>query len=298
MSDHSECALLNYYYYCEQQSMEKAIQEINKLCKQDQNDVFHSACISGNLTVVTYFLNNVNSVKLKKDTFTTCCLHGHLDIAQLLFEQKTNEVITNSLIDDLFFQLCKSSDNLDMVIFIDDLFEICIADFFDIACLNPKTLSIAKWIYYELSCIDLSFNNYSIFRKAIISHHYELLEWLASLNPHRYFLSRKNKKIVKLVISENPMLPYIDFVLFEQSTDCMICYEQSNLLTNCNHEICETCALKLTKPSCPYCRQSITGYTKKLIPSDNPVFFNMSKESKFEYCWNQVFQNAIIFTVK
>lgn len=44
--------------------------------------------------------------------------------------------------------------------------------------------------------------------------------------------------------------------------DCVVCYEISDLLTACNHSVCEQCLIKC-KMKCPYCRQPILSYTKK-----------------------------------
>jgi len=55
--------------------------------------------------------------------------------------------------------------------------------------------------------------------------------------------------------------------------ECCICYESNNILTTeCNHNICLHCIIKLRKIECPYCRKqldSLPDFIKNKITSNN-----------------------------
>ena len=46
----------------------------------------------------------------------------------------------------------------------------------------------------------------------------------------------------------------------EEKSFCCVCLENDYLYTNCNHELCNICYLKLTPKNCPICRKKILNY--------------------------------------
>lgn len=39
--------------------------------------------------------------------------------------------------------------------------------------------------------------------------------------------------------------------------ECVVCYENTNIVTQCNHHLCTLCCDKLNKKICPYCRENL-----------------------------------------
>lgn len=39
--------------------------------------------------------------------------------------------------------------------------------------------------------------------------------------------------------------------------ECIVCYENTNIITPCRHHLCTLCSDKLNKKICPYCRVNL-----------------------------------------
>ena len=46
--------------------------------------------------------------------------------------------------------------------------------------------------------------------------------------------------------------------------ECVICYEETNEKTRCNHSLCLNCKTKLKKNECPYCREELISSSFKI----------------------------------
>lgn len=259
--------LLDYYYYSEKKEWEMAVRNLRLVEEKDLGEILNDACLSGKAPIVRYILNNHGDVKLYKNTFDECCFRGHYPIVEVLLEKRLDFVADYSDIDYIVDELCYTTDYVDIIELLDDYFEIYFDDKIETACFNKNSLTLAEFIlplyhpYHDLYC-----KHKYIFERATRTKNYSLLELLASLDPTRFVLFRKNGQIMRVGVSEYPIIQYVDIEVTSTMDECVVCYGHSEIFTSCHHHICKHCALQLQSNTCPYCRQQLTGYIKK-IPS-------------------------------
>ena len=117
--------------------------------------------------------------------------------------------------------------------------------------------------------LDVYANNHYVFRMAYLHGYVDVLEWLHSINPRLYEHmdmeicdnSDSDDDNIQCIAKEefiitNNITRYYDF--HNPLGKCSIClYRNSNILTKCKHQFCETCIFECFKRGhnhCPLCR--------------------------------------------
>jgi hypothetical protein len=157
-----------------------------------------------------------------------------------------------------------------------------LCSFFE-AC-NNNELDEAKKIIREYPNINISKHYNFFFTKAFLEGHFKLAKWILSLDnknsisiyKYCYFhlcnINDKTKS-TKLIYKLNNLFDsqaeliifYKDTIVEKKINNCCICYEESNVKTNCGHYGCEECFEKLDilgHNNCPICRRTIEYLNK------------------------------------
>ena len=139
--------------------------------------------------------------------------------------------------------------------------------------------------------LDIYANNHYVFRMAYLHGYVDVLEWLHSINPRLYehmdmevfdaedsdidsdsevsCIAREEFIIGKTIVREHD-----DFR--NPLGKCSIClYRNSNILTKCKHQFCESCIFECFqrgKNHCPLCRRVIlVSDLARIIDSFNSI---------------------------
>ena len=134
------------------------------------------------------------------------------------------------------------------------------------ACSNGHT-DVAKWLLSIKPNINISaLNNYT-FRCACSNGHIDIVARFIELNPQKYVVEIINGKITSFQIIKTLNL-LSETISVNEIKECAICYiEQSNIITNCNHEFCYQCLNSWynINENCPYCRTPLTTCSKIIL---------------------------------
>ena len=138
--------------------------------------------------------------------FIDACKNGHTDVAKWLLSIKSDIDTSTS---NYAFRLTCSNGHID----------------------------VAKWLLSIKSDIDISANDDKAFTDACLNDHINIAKWFIELNPQKYVIEIINSKIVSFQIRKTlKLLP--DVISLNEIKQCVIfCIEQSNIVTNCNHQI-------------------------------------------------------------
>ena len=131
------------------------------------------------------------------------------------------------------------------------------------ACSYGHT-DIAKWLLLIKPDIDISVENDEAFREACLNGYTDVAKWFIELNPQKYVVEIINGKITSFQINKTLSL-LSEIINLNEIKECAICYiEQSNIITNCNHEFCHRCInlWYTVNKNCPYCRTLLTNCNK------------------------------------
>ena len=117
---------------------------------------------------------------------------------------------------------------------------------FSHSCVHGS-LNVAKWLIEIKPNIDITIIDINSI------YNYQIIKWLVSLNngltykiiDGKYGKYYKLYKQIKTIKKEN--------IVFTDK--CCVCLEQSNCLTECNHNACLDCINQLKKYICPMCRK-------------------------------------------
>jgi ankyrin repeat protein len=172
---------------------------------------FIDYCKTGNLEMIKYMHSQYQyNVHIDDDIgFILCCYHGHLDIANWLYNMNANIHTRN----DLAFRLCCTSGNITMAKWLYSLGVNMHANneyAFRFACANGQ-LDVAKWLY-SLNANIYEMDSYA-FRIACANDCVDIARWLCLLN------SQYKIKIMDAYIADwsiDPIIYSQDFDLFSK----------------------------------------------------------------------------------
>lgn len=130
---------------------------------------FYHACYHGHLEEATQFIESDPTILTSHDLVKTCffytCMNGHLPVAQWLVTQVSTDILfTPYLLIDV--------------------------------CNMCKSLPMAQWIYSTFP-INLAKQNHFAFMKACESHSNDIVEWLITLKPYKYYLDESGNGHVR-----------------------------------------------------------------------------------------------------
>lgn len=260
---------------------------------KSKQELFLDACINNNLdnAIKLSKLKKVNKFYQNNKAFDYACTNSSFDIITWLGKNK--EIKVNILLlKNLIIK-----NNLEVIIILSNLNKIKFNNkIFQFACCY--NLDIALWIF-EMNDIDISADNNKALINACIYNQVEIMLWLlqngADLEHNDDYIFKKicsfgNKKIADILcnnkrysyeIHDNNLFPIIkakDIFCIEnsywydlikeynmkvidnfKSEECMITYEDSNIITNCNHHYNfeELMNWYLKKNTCPACEKKI-----------------------------------------
>lgn len=76
--------------------------------------------------------------------------------------------------------------------------------------------------------------------------------------------------------------------------ECIVCFEETDIKTECNHSLCKDCKEKLKTMKCPYCQQELENSYEIIIAfyhfislfdsfyQENPIYQNLKKGIDFK----------------
>jgi len=202
-----------------------------ELEKYVNNESFKLACENGHLEVAQWLLSIKPDINISADddcAFRWTCDYGHLEVAQWLRSIKPD--INISAEDDWAFKG---------------------------ACENGH-LEVAQWLLSIKPDINISAEYDFSFIFACQGGHLDVSRWLCTLD-NRYQIEIKNNKIIDWDVFK--IIKPVKTIKIENKEECCVCYELSDIQTNCGHYVCQRCFNKLND-KCPYCRSQISEYYK------------------------------------
>lgn len=147
-----------------------------------------------------------------------------------------------------------------------------------------------KWLLANNNNLDITINNHYAFNKAIRNDCYSIVSILYTIKPelyesqyNDYKKTRTNNSVSwdyyeysESSESDDSREEYIEHIELAilplddpeklKNNECVICYNESSIITGCGHYFCEQCLDKSLsiKINCAYCRQDILTIYKNL----------------------------------
>ncbi len=237
--------------------------EVNpKLNISDQ--AFLQACQNDNFKMVQwiYQINpNIDLLTNNNIAFYICCGLGNLEIAQWLYEKNKEPSFIKEGFENIFYEPWYGEK----------------------FCVKSK-INVAKWLYSLDNTLDPSI---FLYEKCPISFFiFEILEWFYTVKPSfiDYFDDEKCKNMNDDYFTEFiwkkrhiNMLNYTEKIKKVKKIGvCNICLETANIITNCNHQYCNTCINE-------YLQQNINKMGKYSIIDDMGDEENIDEFDKYIY---------------
>ena len=228
-------------------------------------ELITNSLVLNNIFVFKYILNNCEIDINFNDgiIITTAFGNNNEEIIKFLLEKYENidvlvknEIIMKYAVEDANIEI------LDLLFDYNSNFNLSRDNeyLFRIAC-KMDNLHIVKWLIEKKSDIDYTINNHEIFYYICEHNFIEIGLYFQELNSELYEITIKDNEIENY--SVNKILIIGDSTIFTSKIDkCPICLEKdSQLITNCNHQLCFECTNKLNKKNislkCPLCRTYI-----------------------------------------
>lgn len=178
---------------------------------------------------ITYLLDKINvNNKIINNIFSNIIIYQNIQ----LFEYILNRFYKHFSIYRIINKICMNMNYEHPILFIDYIFK--------------------NKIYDELD---------NLFEYFCINNNHKMIELFTFLFPYKY-----NNLII--VEYNNYLIPNIDIFIFnnhikiiknKEKKECCICYNDSNIILNCEHNVCINC-IKIwtqTANTCPMCRTKI-----------------------------------------
>ena len=233
-------------------------------------------CKSGNYQLIRWILNNQNIIHINIwQGFKKALSYGKLDIVQLLLEYQTNllsilisnNIVFENIISYGKFNILEWLDeqniniNLDKYITINTIYTIC----------HKQYINTLKWIVKKKDITTIiRYNNDMIFKHMCEFYNIIIIRYLIDI--YNFYSFKMDGDNVIPLIKDTPEY-YFENKEFDKLLDlykiknvktykenCSVCYNISEIKTQCNHYYCINCILKwyiYKSKSCPYCRSTI-----------------------------------------
>lgn len=199
--------------------------------------------------------------------------YGHLMLSNELFEYyKTNNIqITDFYYNKWLYFCCnKGYGAIFKCLFKqmkDDGFEPNYNSIMETACDNG-CLDILQYVYTVLdNNFDLRFENDYLFKCSVRNKHIFISLWLSSIvSDYKITVNKFGKytfSIKKEFFVKEKKYKFVDKI-----EDCCVCYEKSQVITNCGHQYCNNCLNKMCKfmyintdsdSNCALCRTKVVS---------------------------------------
>ena len=230
-------------------------------------ELITNSLVLNNIFVFKYILNNAEiDINFNDGMIITSAFgNNNEEIIKFLLEKYKNidvlvknEIIMKYAIEDANIEI------LDLLFDYNSNFNLSRDNeyLFRIAC-KMDNLDIVKWLIEKKSDIDYTINDHEIFYYICEHNFIEIALYFQELNSELYEITIKDNEIENY--SVNKILIINDSTIFISKIDkCPICLEvDSQLITNCNHQLCFECTNKLNKKNiclkCPLCRTDINS---------------------------------------
>jgi hypothetical protein len=221
------------------------------IAKQGELDIFklfENTCVY--TTLQRCYLEAIRCAQLQFCKY----LYNHYGLPVVSIEQ-LHAVILSSLIHDEYLSCLQWLLNLIMDIDHEELFET--------ACIKGQ-IQIVKWLFPLLSG---KFEKDEIFREVCKNSHYDVCLFLCSIND-KYSYDISDDWELHPIVRE--VVNYYHLHLLSCDS-CCICYENGNVMTDCNHFYCSACLTKTLamhnySNKCGMCRSKIKIVFQKLDP--------------------------------
>ena len=120
---------------------------------------------------------------------------------------------------------------------------------------------IVKWLFSIIPNKDnkFCFNDY-FFKLSCERGNLEIVQWLCSLDSRYQIITGNDDEIIFWKILNK--IKTIKTIKVEEKEECCICYEVSDIQTDCGHYGCQSCFNQLNNDKCPYCRSLVSEYYK------------------------------------
>ena len=270
-----------FSYACESGNLDVAkwlyAQNKNIDISFDDETPFCCACENGYLEVAKWLLEIKPEIDLTVDdnyAFSRACENDQMPVVRWIYEKikeqniKENGSLPQNEINALTNQMLGiSSDNEYL---------------FRYATLN-NNYRVAKFLIEVKPDIDITINNHEIFESVCQNNFSRIAVLLTKINlkytvefeydefysdsddetdgEYNYTYQSNfypNKKIINWF--NNDLFKCLGTKVMKEVDDCCICFEKSNVVTKCNHYICEDCLMRIKQRRCPYCRENLDSY--------------------------------------
>jgi len=221
------------------------------------------ACKNNNLDLATWLFSfnyHIKNKKLNHLIFCIACENNSLQILDFLYNV---DIYKNNFIDiDLIFNVCEEG-YFELLLWLYSKAPLLFhsfskKDLYELLCISQKNIDIIKWLLNMYDYIPIYLDNDILFINAINSNNIELCELLSKYRPLAYSLYIYDNKIAHFDIKRNLCPKVIENFNINKKENCIICYNNSNIYTFCNHYYCLTCLdahIEKNNRNCPYCRR-------------------------------------------
>jgi hypothetical protein len=214
---------------------------------------FDYSCVKGYIDMCMWIYEKHSNTNLRNG-FKNCCKNNHLNIAKWIYRIKNSIMFNDNVFENIIVE-----KHYEMIMWLYPLnkkFEKHCEQLFIQSCFDNQ-LELCKMIYMiNNDTIDIFYNNHHIFKSCCEKHYISMCKWLTSLFPHTYTLNIDIHGQISYNIFTN-----IETIMMENCDIecCSICYDNSEIITKCNHYYCGKCLGSWLSNNvyCPMCREHI-----------------------------------------
>lgn len=205
---------------------------VNQKIKESIDSILVTCSENNRVDSVFYILNNyeINNVETYNSCFYNFCINNSIDCAEKMLDicPEIKDLINH---EKIFLELC-----------------------------NRNYLEPVKYILELKPDLDIRINDDQGFKSLVsIRSYVPFAQFLVNLLPDVYHIEVYGEHIVhwsiKIKIYKEIKIENIK----KEKENCVVCGENSDVYTSCNHFYCESCILNWLEknPTCPYCREEL-----------------------------------------